>query len=187
MQHAVLSVLFIIGLSCAVARYINKIVHRLAVDSPKTYDLSFWIQIIAVFYLVHVWKTYWSMGLLDTHWVIKSSLLFLNTALLFLVKMMMIEQAQTHIIRDLAIVNLMFISYVICYSVAGYPWMAYLLYLSFIGRQILSTHFVNQLSPSVHNTIGLVFNDPENLDELVRLNINDQLEGTGQEDLDNFY
>jgi len=87
--------------------------------------------------------------------------------------------------RDLAIINFLFCSYAICYSVSSYPWMAYMLFLGAIGHKILSVHFIDQLSPSLHNTIGNVFNDPENLDELVRLNINDQLEGTGV-DADNF-
>ena len=33
------------------------------------------------------------------------------------------------------------------------------------------------MSEQLHASIGILFNDPENLDELVRLNINDQLEG----------
>lgn len=59
------------------------------------------------------------------------------------------------------------------YTFAGYPWLAFFLYLTILNERIVSVHFIYQLSPSLHNSIGVLFNDPENLDELVRLNIAD--------------
>ena len=42
-QHATLSVLFLMGLASTLVRYLKKIVHRLSVDSPQFYDISFWV------------------------------------------------------------------------------------------------------------------------------------------------
>ena len=166
------------GLASTLVRYLKKIVHRLSVDSPQFYDISFWIQVVAVFYLAHVFLTYWEFGLIQSYGFLKVMLLAANTVLICLVKVIFIERAQNHIIRDLAIVNMLYFSFILCYGISGYPWTTFVCYLSIIMHKIIAVNLLDQLSPHLHSSIGLVFNDPENLDELVRLNIKDQLEGT---------
>mmetsp|Transcript_11553 Transcript_11553/g.15611 ORF Transcript_11553/g.15611 Transcript_11553/m.15611 type:complete len:188 (-) Transcript_11553:66-629(-) len=172
-QQATLSVLYLMGLSATLARFVRKIVHRISVDSPRAYDLSFWLQVVALLYLAYTFLAYWELGLIRDHWLLKMNLLVFNTVVFFVIKVVFIERAQMHIIRDLAVVNMVYISYILCYCVAGFPWCTYFLYLSATMNQIICQNLLDQLSPHLHSSIGLVFNDPENLDELVRLNIND--------------
>lgn len=132
------------GLSATVARYTRKIVHRIVSESPKVYNLSFWLQVIAVIYLCYVYLAYWAMGLLQTHWVLKTNLLLVNSVLFFVIKTVMSEQAQSMILRDLACINLVYLSYVLCYSFAGYPWWTFWLYLSVVCKYIVDVNFVDQ-------------------------------------------
>ena len=113
------------------------------------------------------------MGLLTGHWFLKFNLLMVNITIFVALKIIMIESSQTRIIRDLSIINLVFFCYILTYTFAGYPWLIFCLYFSVIMERIVYVHFLFQLSPTLHNSIGVLFNDPENLDELVRLNISD--------------
>lgn len=42
-QNAVVSVLFLVGLSGTIARYFRKVVHRIVAESPKVYNTQFWL------------------------------------------------------------------------------------------------------------------------------------------------
>ena len=165
------------GIAGTLARYFNKLVHRFVVESPKLFSTSFWIQILGVLYLAYIFQSYWFFGLLQS-WFLKLDLLFTNTLVFALLKVVMIESSQSTIIRDLAMINFAFACYILAYPFAGYPWITFLLYVGVVFERVLCVHFTDQLSPELHNSIGILFNDPENLDELVRLNINDQLEDT---------
>ena len=169
------------GLSCALARYFLKLMHRFVAESPKAYNTSLWLEILGLLYFCYIFLTHWSLGLLTNHWFLKSIVLLTNALLITLHKIVMIERSRSTIMRDTACVNLVYLSYLLAYAWAGYPWYTFALYLAVMAHHVIGIHYVDLLSPMVHNSIGILFNDPENLDELVRLNINDQLEGTNHE------
>lgn len=165
----------LMGLCATLARYLCKLVHRIVVESPKLSNTSFWLQLCGIVYLTYIFQAYWSLGLLQSG-ILKLDLIFTNTLIFMLLKVVMIESSQSRVIRDLAIANFVFLSYMLAYPFAGYPWITFILYVAVLLERVLCVHFTDQLSPGLHNSIGILFNDPENLDELVRLNINDQLE-----------
>ena len=169
------------GLSGTISRYFRKLVHRFVAESPKAYSTSFWLQMFGVLYFSYIFLMHWSLGLLTNHWILKSVLLVVNAALIALHKTVMIEQSLSTIMRDTACLNVVYLSYMLAYPFAGYPWYTFALYMALTAHHVIGIHYVDQLSPLLHNSIGILFNDPENLDELVRLNINDQLEGTNHE------
>ena len=65
LSHTVLSLLFLMGLSSTIARYLRKLVHRFAAESPKVYNLSFWAQIVALAYLTYLFLADWDLGCLS--------------------------------------------------------------------------------------------------------------------------
>jgi len=87
----------------------------------------------------------------------------------------MIEAAQTKIMRNLVMITFGYVSYLLVYSFAGYPWWTYFLYVAIIFDRIICHHFVKGSSKEIRDSVDIVFNDPENLDELIRQNISDQL------------
>jgi len=58
------SVLFLLGLSATLTRYVRKLVHRYIANSSKLYNFSFWLQIVAVLYLTYIFIAYFNLGLL---------------------------------------------------------------------------------------------------------------------------
>ena len=73
----------------------------------------------------------------------KFLLLLINTMVFFLVKVVMIEQSQSLIIRDLAVINTVYLSYVLCYSFAGFYKLGFTLYLITLINKIVCVHFVD--------------------------------------------
>ena len=139
--------ILLIGISGTLARYLRKLLHRFVAESPKLYQTSFWLQIAGVIYICYIFNQYWSMGLLTGHWFLKLNLLLVNTFMHIGLKVVMIEASQNQILRDLAIINFVFISYVVTYAFAGYPWWTFGLYLAVIADRIFHNYFMNQLSP----------------------------------------
>jgi len=90
----------------------------------------------------------------------------------------MIEVAQNKIMGNLAIINFAYVSYLLTYTFAGYPWWTLFLYIAIVFDRIICHHFVENSSREIGDSTDIVFNDPENLDELIRLNISEQLNDT---------
>ena len=177
-EKTMTSVLLIIGLSATLTRYFRKLVHRYVAESPKLYSFSFWLQIVAVLYLNYIFVAYFHLGLISGHPFLKMNLIFVNVCTITLNKITMVEASQNTVLRNLAIVNFGYVSYLLTYTFGGYPWWTFFLYSAILFDQIICRHFVEKLSKEICDSIGIVFNDPENLDELVRLNINHQLDDT---------
>ena len=172
LERSMTSVLFIVGLSATIVRYFKKMVHRYSAESPKFYDASFWLQLVAVLYLVYIFVYYFHLGLLFGRPFLKTMVIFVNFSVLLVTKTALIETAQMLVVRDLCIVNLAYVTYLLTYSFAGYPWLTFLLYTAIVLNQVIFKHFLNVSGEALGNSVGVVFDDPENLDELVRLNIN---------------
>ena len=81
------------GLSGTLARYFRKVVHRIVAESPKVYNFSFWLQVVAVSYLAYIYLTYWHLGLLTGHWFLKLNFLIMNTIIFAALKIVMVEQS----------------------------------------------------------------------------------------------
>lgn len=175
-ERTTTSVLFIFGLSATIVRYFKKLVHRFTADSPKFYNFSFWLQMVAIAYVTYIFVYYFHLGQLQGRPYLKAMIIFVNFATILMIKLTMVEAEQTKVLCDHIMVTIGYVTYLFTYSFAGYPWLTFFLYLAILLNVVISRHFLNTLSKTFGNSIGLVFNDPENLDELIRLNIGTQLD-----------
>ena len=153
MAKSATATIFLIGLAATLTRYLKKLVHRFCSDSPKFYNLSFWLQLVAVFYFTYVFLSYFHLGLIANHWFLKLDMIMINTLVVAMIKIIMIEASQNRLIRDLAIINVLFMSYVYTYSFAGFPWIAFLTYAAVIFDQILCKHLIDMSSDLLLNSV----------------------------------
>ena len=96
-----------------------------------------------VLYLSYIFLAHWSLGLLTHYWFLKTLLLLINCILITLHKIVMIETSQSTITRDLACVNLVYLSYVLTYPWVGYPWYSFALYVVVLAHHVVGTHYVD--------------------------------------------
>ena len=82
----------LMGLCATLARYFSKLMHRIVVESPKLLNASFWLQLFGIFYLTYIFQAYWSFGLLQSS-ILKLDLMFTNTLIFMLLKVVMIESS----------------------------------------------------------------------------------------------
>ena len=59
----------------------------------------------------------------------------------------MIEASQSIIIRDMVIIDFIYVCYILAYPFAGYPWLSFILYVAVLTDRIVCKHFIYQLSP----------------------------------------
>ena len=172
--HSILATTFILGLSSALSRQILKFFERLMNASEKFYKVSYWLTLFGNFYLISVFVHFWEFGSLSEYKIVKGGLIVLNMVVILIVKTVFIESAQTLIIRDMAILNIGLATYVMTYP-CSFPYLTVLTWLICYFEFIICRHTLDvENSYTFRESFKAVTEDPENKEEVQRLQISEQ-------------
>ena len=172
--HSILATTFILGLASALSRQILKFFERLMNASEKFYKVSYWLTLFGNFYLISVFVHFWELGSLTEYKTTKAGLIILNMIVILIVKSVFIESAQTLIIRDMAILNIGLATYVMTYP-CSFPYLTVLTWLLFYFEFIICRHALDvENSNTFRVSFKAVTEDPENKDEVQRLQLSEQ-------------
>ena len=170
--QASLTTVFVVGLSATLLRLAREAFseHQLSLDLFK--NGGYWVGFIGICYFFKMLMFQWNFGVLQDHWVIIFLIFATNLTYLAVFKhLMAIVEFQNKLITELCIINLLYFTYSFTYAIS-YPRLTFIVYqLALI--HYLGKYFIGPESDMFDVNLNTVVENPENLGELMRINLQD--------------
>ena len=120
--------------------------------------------------IVSLFVNNWQCGSITDFSLIKTSLIVVNVIGFLVIKVLLIQSQQSVVVRDLVVLHGVYFQYTMTYA-CSFPYLTFSVYLIAYFEIVACRHLLDSQSTTFQRSIIAKFQDPDNFEELCRLNM----------------